>query len=204
MLQQIFNGDYLKRLDNIIQWQEVDVLKHESVASHSYKAAVFARLALEDLFENIETVEVMKFKLEVFTATLFHDWDESLLRRDISHDTKYNEYNGNLLREVLNDLSKHLAEEEFSEIDFACENQTSSAVMLKNCITPINGAVHAFVKFCDWLAVIFYIRREISLGNKDFFGREVYALERIAGVRNNLIDVLKEKFPELNLHFDKI
>ena len=37
MLSKIFNGKYLQRLDNIIQWQEKDVFKQESVSQHSSK-----------------------------------------------------------------------------------------------------------------------------------------------------------------------
>lgn len=41
MIVKIFNGEYLKRLDNILQWQERDVFKQESVSQHSYKVSVF-------------------------------------------------------------------------------------------------------------------------------------------------------------------
>ena len=50
MIDKIFNGPYLRRLDNIIQWQEKDVFAKESVSQHSFKVAVFTSVILEDIF----------------------------------------------------------------------------------------------------------------------------------------------------------
>ena len=77
MIQKILDGDYLKRLDNIIQWQERDVFKHESVSQHSYKVTIFARVLLEDIFGRTEDAKINKYKLDCVTHAMFHDWDES-------------------------------------------------------------------------------------------------------------------------------
>ena len=54
MLKKVFNGVFLKRLDNIIQWQDKDVIFKESVSSHSYKVSVFCTLILDEIFGLID------------------------------------------------------------------------------------------------------------------------------------------------------
>jgi len=209
MLKRIFEGDYLKRLDNIIQWQEVDVIKHESVSQHSYKVLVFATIALEDIFGNSDNVEVLKYKLDVIRQSALHDWDECLLRRDISHETKYNDFNGNALRSELDRLSGHLANKHFTEKKHIGDVSefpeiTSASKMLKDYIqNPVCG-VKKFVKWCDWLAVEFYVVREIALGNDDFLNRIEYVHNSQFEAKAELIEVLASKFPAEMLNFEKI
>jgi len=209
MLKKIFEGDYLKRLDNIIQWQEVDVIKHESVTQHSYKVLVFATIALEDIFGNSDNVEVLKYKLDVIRQSALHDWDECLLRRDISHETKYNDFNGNALRSELDRLSGHLADKHFTEQKHTGDISefpeiTSASKMLKDYIQNPVYAVKKFVKWCDWLAVEFYVIREIALGNQDFKNRIDYIDGRQFEAKAELVEVLLEKFPASALNFEKI
>jgi 5'-deoxynucleotidase YfbR-like HD superfamily hydrolase len=169
IFEKIFKGEYLKRLDNIKQWSEKDVFKKESVSQHSYKVAIFTRLLLDNTIVVINKDEiddkvqlfVDKFILDCTTYALFHDWDESLLLRDISHETKYNDWNGNALRKELDSLSHHLAIKEFNDED---EN---SKLVIKN-IECNNSNIKSVVKLCDWLAMEFYCEEEILLGNKNF------------------------------------
>ena len=108
MIEKVFNGAYLKRLDNIVQWSEKDVFTRETVSSHSYKVTVFCRVLLEEIFR-VDNDSTREFKMNCVTHAMFHDWDEALLLRDISHETKYNSYNGEQIRSVLDNLSKYLA-----------------------------------------------------------------------------------------------
>jgi len=202
MLEFILKSDYLKRLDNIKQWSEIDTFKEESVSQHSNKVAAFARIALEDVFDgNHGNYKVVKFKLDVTTGALFHDWDESLLLRDLSHDTKYNPHNGKELRKVLDDLSSHLAEKEFGESGL--RNDDSSR-MLIDCVSPEKDLVHLFVKYCDWLAIIFFVNREISLGNTGFVPRLRYAQESIENCASVLVEELSLEFKDLNINTNKL
>ena len=89
MIEKVFNGAYLKRLDNIVQWSEKDVFTRETVSSHSYKVTVFCRVLLEEIFR-VDNDSTREFKMNCVTHAMFHDWDEALLLRDISHETKYN------------------------------------------------------------------------------------------------------------------
>ena len=155
MLKKVFNGVFLKRLDNIIQWQDKDVIFKESVSSHSYKVSVFCTLVLDEIFgEENNKEDVVNFKLKCIKHAIFHDWDEALIMRDISHETKYNSFNGKEIRACLNNLSK-----EFSKREFLNEGKIKTVY---NAMNESNEAVHAVVKFCDWLAMIFYLDREES------------------------------------------
>lgn len=187
MLEKIFNGEYLKRLDNIKQWQEIDVFNKESVAQHSYKVTVFARILLEDLFARNSCNEILKFKLDCVTHAMFHDWDEALILRDMSHKTKYNSYNGEEIRESLNHLTNHLVKEEFAGED-------DSAFMLRKQISFPDPNVKTFCKLCDWLALKFYVERELSLGNKHFEDVNRSCFESIRKYAENVKDVLIKKF----------
>lgn len=199
MINQIVNGDYLKSLDNIIQWQEIDVFKKESVASHSYKVAVIARILLEDVLPDKDAFCNL-FKLEVTTACLFHDWDEILIRRDISHDTKYNEYNGDLLRQTLNDYVKYRAKQEFKEkdVELLMGERSATETMLSEAMMVQEKAVKSFVKVCDWMALMHYVLREISLGNVRFLVTKEYCSNSLI----KAIDVLIRDIERHPVFFD--
>lgn len=208
MIKKIINGNYLKRLDNIKQWQEQDVFNQESVSQHSYKVAIFARVLLEDIFESNSTLDVIKYKLDVTTQALLHDWDEALIRRDISHDTKYNKFNGEDIREALDNLSEHLAKEEFKEnkkdineasSGYFSEPTSSSDLLVSSIVSPEEG-VKTFVKLCDWLALRFYVIREIQLGNRGFENTLNYCNENIIKSSNAVTSSITKNFPDKKIN----
>lgn len=203
MLERIIKGKFLQRLDNIKQWQEMDVFKEESVSQHSYKVSIFARVLLEDIFGFSTSPQVLQFKLDVTTRALLHDWDEALILRDLSHETKYNAYNGDALRAILNDLSKHLAIEEFKECD---DNNkwSDSANMMIYTICMTKEPVKSFAKLCDWIALFFYMQRERHLGNKDLDNSWKIASEKFPEAIDNVIETLKNNFKEGDLDFKEL
>ena len=162
MIEKIFSGDYLKRLDNIIQWSEKDVFTRESVSQHSYKVTVFCRVMLQEIFGDLTMCNdnIQLFALKCVDHAMFHDWDEALLLRDISHETKYNPYNGQEIRNALNNLSQCLSLHEFVD-------QTLCGPFVHGALNEQDRDVLLFCKFCDWMALAFFIRREMSLGNKN-------------------------------------
>lgn len=172
MLEKIFNGTYLSRLDNIVQWLERDRHNQESVSQHSYKVTIFARVLLEEIFGENNSEEVLKFKLDVVTFAMLHDWDEALILRDLSHDMKYNKFNGDEIREEVNKLSEHIANRDFND------GSDTGKMLVKN-ITDVDKDVKIFVKLCDWLALQFYIYREIQLGNRMFYETAAYCDDNI-------------------------
>ena len=163
MIQKMFEGAYLRQLDNIVQWSEMDVFQRESVSQHSFKVAVFTDVLIQDIFGHIRSEDtryetVWRFKLNCVEYALFHDFDEALIRRDISHVTKYNRFNGQEIRRNLNDLADYLAKNEI------LSDATSGAFFYDTILHP--GIYEKrFVKLCDWLAMAFFIRREQRMGN---------------------------------------
>lgn len=191
MIEKIFNGVYLKRLDNIVQWSEKDVFTRETVSSHSYKVTVFCRVLLEEIFR-VDNDSTREFKMNCVTHAMFHDWDEALLLRDISHETKYNSYNGEQIRSVLDNLSKHLAVNEFLD-------GTSTGEFVFGAIFTNDESVNSFCKVCDWLALAFFIKREQSMGNQNLSAQETTVKDGLRKSINRCVGILVQRFGRDNI-----
>lgn len=191
MIEKVFNGAYLKRLDNIVQWSEKDVFTRETVSSHSYKVTVFCRVLLEEIF-SVDSDSVREFKMNCVTHAMFHDWDEALLLRDISHETKYNSYNGEQIRTVLDNLSKHLAVNEFLD-------GTSTGQFVFGAIFTNDESVNSFCKVCDWLALAFFIKREQSMGNQNLDAQETTVKNGLRKSINRCVGILVQRFGRDNI-----
>ena len=172
MIGKIFNGAYLKRLDNIIQWSEMDVITRESVSQHSYKVTIFCRVLLEEIFGHKFSHVVANYVISCVDHAMFHDWDEALLLRDISHETKYNEFNGDKIRAELDALSKFLSNKEF-------ETDTVGGKFVYDALNTTDSKVLLFCKVCDWMALAFFIKRDQSRGTTNLSAQ-------YATVRNGL------------------
>lgn len=172
MIEKIYGGDYLKRLDNIVQWSEKDVFTRETVSQHSYKVTVFCRVLLQEIFGDLSNYndEVQRFASAALDHALFHDWDEALLLRDISHETKYNSYNGAEIRQALDNLSGYLSVRELTD-------HTPCGAFIHGALNEQDADVLLFCKFCDWMALGFFLRRELSLGNHSLL-EQVDTVER--------------------------
>lgn len=166
MIEKLVNGDHLKCLDNIIQWQERDVNQRESVSQHSFKVAVFTRIILEDIFGTTLNGNIEELKLKCVTHAIFHDWDESIFKRDVSHDIKYNVYNGMEVRDAINHYVKHQFASDFQEQNE--HGDTDSYKMLESSIITVPPIVKKIVKVADWLALLYFCNREIAMGNLTF------------------------------------
>lgn len=191
MIEKVFNGAYLKRLDNIVQWSEKDVFTRETVSSHSYKVTVFCRVLLEEIFR-VDNDSIREFKMNCVTHAMFHDWDEALLLRDISHETKYNSYNGEQIRSVLDSLSKHLAVNEFLD-------ETSTGEFIFGAIFTNDESVNSFCKVCDWLALAFFIKREQSMGNQNLSAQETTVKDGLRKSINRCVGILVQRFGRDNI-----
>ena len=191
MIEKVFNGAYLKRLDNIVQWSEKDVFTRETVSSHSYKVTVFCRVLLEEIFK-VDNDSTREFKMNCVTHAMFHDWDEALLLREISHETKYNSYNGEQIRSVLDSLSKHLAVNEFLD-------ETSTGEFIFGAIFTNDESVNSFCKVCDWLALAFFIKREQSMGNQNLSAQETTVKDGLRKSINRCVGILVQRFGRDNI-----
>lgn len=187
-IEKLFNGPFLRQLDNIIRWQEIDVFNKESVSSHSYQVVVFTRVLLHDIFHGYSNLVIDQYIKQCVDHAMFHDFDEALIRRDISHVIKYNEYNGENIRKGLDNLVYHLACQEF--------NFSSGAFLIENVTTPV-PQVKRLVKFCDWLAMAFFLRRECKLGNTNLKDECATVYKGVTSSGKELKRVLEEEFGQL-------
>lgn len=195
-------GECLTRLDNIKQWLEIDTLNKESVSQHSFKVAAFAVTLMEEVYDGNYAVEVTDLFCQVVTHAIFHDLDEALILRDLSHEVKYNNYNGDKIRDELGDYAnyaffKHFFPEKKKGYKEISESDLEHT--LYNAVFCTNEVVKKFVKLCDWLAMGHYVIRELSVGNTNL-------LNKIPNLRLGLYNAMEElnlelknsKVPHLN------
>lgn len=171
MIIDILNQEWLSSFDNLVHWSELNQLKPESVSSHSYKVVCFTRIITEEIFDK-EDHEVIK--LACVDHAIFHDWDEIFIKRDLSHTTKYNKYNGDEIRKVLDDLVQHLIRENIG-------GKTPSRIMASNNVLKeaLYKGVKEIVKTADWLALLHHCLIELRMGNATFEPHTIYCIERL-------------------------
>lgn len=186
MIDKIVTRSYLKRLDNIIQWLERDVFNKESVSQHSFKVSVFTRVLLDDVFGDSHDFQVERFKLDCVTHAIFHDWDEAIFLRDVSHSIKYNEFNGQDVRNAIDEYVNHEFSKEFENLD---EQDRVAYETLRKSIVDVDPQVKIVVKVADWLALLFFCRRELALGNKNFEATYKYCKQGLFKAANNLANM---------------
>lgn len=191
MIDKIVTRSYLKRLDNIIQWQERDVFNKESVSQHSFKVSVFTRVLLDDVFGDSHDFQLEKFKLDCVTHAIFHDWDEAIFLRDVSHSIKYNEFNGQDVRNAIDEYVNHEFSKEFENLD---EQDRVAYETLHKSIVDVDQKVKIVVKVADWLALLFFCRRELALGNKNFEATYKYCKQGLLKAANNLVNMAAEYY----------
>ena len=160
-LIKLFSRDHLARLDNIKQWLEYDRHQQESVSQHSYKVSVFTMRLLDYLWPGgDDNNTVAAFKYQTLKMALMHDFDEAVLRRDITHELKYNAYNGSELRNVLDEFVAHQVADEFGDDSVVSKTLSKDA--------PYYDVAHAIVKVADWMALLYFLKRELAMGNRSW------------------------------------
>lgn len=183
----------IETLDNIRQWEERDSIIKESVSQHSFKVSAIAVYLLKKLDDCIIDDEVDIhfvynydfFSSKVLYYAIMHDFDEAILGRDISHKVKYNDYNGNEIRECIDNFVANKSGE------FKCFVEKPSE------------EVRLFVKFCDWIALYTFIVRNENMGCKTFVSEKEYCKTNIERKYNEVISMLKSYFNLRDYHLSK-
>jgi len=188
MIEEIISKSYLKRLDNIVQWLERDTFNRESVSQHSFKVAVFTRVLLDDIFGDTQDFRVERFKMNCVTHAIFHDFDEAIFLRDVSHNVKYNEFNGSDVRKSIDDFVEYEFNKEFAK---ESESEKPAYDTLKSAIIDVDPDVKKVVKVADWLALLYYCRRELALGNKNFELTYKYCINGVIRATYNMCKMIE-------------
>jgi 5'-deoxynucleotidase YfbR-like HD superfamily hydrolase len=176
--------DKIVTLDNIRQWEERDSIIKESVSQHSFKVSAICVFLLENIndWPFIDN-EFLKFKIKCVEYSILHDFDESILGRDISHVVKYNDFNGSKIREILTEFVEYKLE----------------TMKLKTLFDKFNDkGVKTFCKLCDWIGLYTFIMRNEIMGVKTFDLEKKYCLENITIKRIECEEILKNRFA---IHF---
>lgn len=176
-------------LDNIKQWEERDSVIKETVSQHSFKVSAICIYLLNKVNRDEILSENWRwnvFALNCVKHAVLHDFDESVLGRDISHVVKYNVRNGEKIRNVLNDFVDY----ELKRMDLQFINN------------GVNPDVKTFVKLCDWLSMMTFIVRNKKMGVLDFQKEESYCLDKIGESINVVKFMLEHKFGEYELNLD--
>lgn len=177
-------------LDNIKQWEERDSVIKESVSQHSFKVSAMCIYLLEKIADENGLKDNWvwnSFALKCVEYSVLHDFDEAILGRDISHEVKYNRYNGEKIREQINCFVEHKIKE--LGLEFVNEN--------------VDSDVKSFVKMCDWFALLTFIGRNEKMGVFSFQREKDYCLQKAEESIEVVKFMLNRKFNDyqLNLTF---
>lgn len=179
------------KLDNIKQWEERDAEVKESVSQHSFKSGAIAVYLSKVLCKDADK-DMHSFFNDCIIYALLHDFDEAILGRDIGHMVKYNEYNGDKIRSVLNDYVN-------------MEMKTNySAIM--DSMKPTYD-VKLFCKMIDWFCQLIFIERNAKMGCNSFQYERDYCISNVRQKIAEVVSMFKNKFDkdienELNTIFN--
>lgn len=155
IFEDILNDRDFDTLNNLVRWNGTRRIKEETVAHHSFLVTWFTRILVENLMKGSDHMQ----KLAVIDLAMFHDFPE-MFDFDVNHTVKYNEHNGEGIRELLRKFTNERTLEKFSK------SNVTHSLFRKNLIQDeIPKPYKMIVKICDWLSCVFYVNKEIKLGN---------------------------------------
>lgn len=178
--------EHLSKLDNIHQWEERDSIIKESVSQHSFKVSAIAHYLLRTIEKEMKELlsddsatylKFVEFKANCLSYAILHDFDEAIIGRDISHVVKYNSYNGEKIREAINDFVSHQ-----ETLDF------------QGLIPKPTEVVKKFVKVCDWVAVSTFCERNRRMGCILFAAESHYCNEKLREAISSFVKIFSIEF----------
>lgn len=178
--------NHLSSLDNIHQWEERDSIIKESVSQHSFKVSAIAHYLLiiiekemKELLSNDSTayLKFVEFKANCLSYAILHDFDEAIIGRDISHVVKYNSYNGEKIREAINDFVNHQETMDFQGL-----------------LPKPTEIVKKFVKICDWIALRTFCERNRLMGCISFINESCYCYVKLREAIDSFVEIFRNEF----------
>ena len=168
----IVDDDNVYRMSNIIRYSQLDKIKNESVAEHSYYVAWFVNRVCTE-FHLCSTIRLMALE-----AAILHDVPE-VITNDITYDVKCMVPE---IKELLQPYEEQIIKEH-------------SYPVWETLFHPKSWnqrVAKAVVKHADILSVVQYCHHEEMLGNKSFTELREASQERAMKTLDELLTVIRE------------
>lgn len=184
MFRKLFKNKKFDILISLYRWNGLRLIKNESVAQHSWLVTLFAKLICEGL--GVESL----LKLIILEDCLLHDGDE-IWDHDVNYNVKYNVYNGKEIRVLLDSFKNFMFEknEDLSFLQQKPKTQENIDMVF----------VKMIVKICDWMSCVYYIGKEVEMGNKFVEDRLVESIARMAEVCDKFMEYCVDKKLNYNM-----
>lgn len=186
LVDLIFDKE-ISRLDTIKRWDLNQIIKEETVTSHSYWVTFFANV-LAELVTNDS-----KLKLLIIRYALIHDLPE-IFSGDVNHVVKRNKYNGEILVKLLDEFTEHEMNNKFQKP----ETKILNDLFIDDWSKSREQLVKDLVKFCDWISFFRFLLNEKNLGNTNLLKELKYCTNNIINICST-IHHSSAGFIELNL-----
>jgi hypothetical protein len=111
---------------------------------------------------------------------------------DIVHGVKYDSLHGEDLRDLLDKIIKNKANQKFDD-NVLCERLMKSMM-----VDEIPVFIKKLVKVCDWLSMLFYLKKELQLGNTALIRHHNYCFKKLIDSCQDLLN-MKRHYPDYNL-----
>jgi 5'-deoxynucleotidase YfbR-like HD superfamily hydrolase len=181
IIDKIFHDPDFDQLNNMVRWNGLNRIKDETVAHHSFFVAMVSRLLAEEILNEDD----INLKLQITTYAIFHDFDE-MFTGDIVHGVKYGNAYGEEMRNLLDLIIKDKVNAKFNK-------DRESEKLLSDIMTSVPFLVKKIVKVADWLSMLFYLKKELNLGNTSLLNQQFYCVEKVKLSCKELIPYLEGK-----------
>lgn len=165
--EELLYNDSFDELNNMVRWDDMPKIKDETVGHHTFIVSWITRILAENIFKDC------KPQLLATTYAIFHDFNE-YITGDVSHNVKYNTFNGTEIRKGLNDYIEVVVDQQYP-VEGTKTDRLLNA-MLKDQI-PIY--IKKLVKVADWMSMLMYLKKEENLGNKYAKKRQDYCIKEM-------------------------
>jgi len=155
VFEDVLNKKEFDVFYNLKRFNGLRINKEETVAHHTYFVVFISRILAENLFCDAS------YKLAISDMALLHDFKE-MYDFDINHTVKYNDFNGEEIREIIDKFVEY-------EFDKNFPNGTISNDWIRT-FSESNGTYKTIIKTADWFSCVFYLRKELGMGNNNIVG----------------------------------
>ena len=161
--KEFWQSGQREELNSIKRWNGKDTVKEESVGEHTFSVVQNVAIMCMGLF-NPSYTDVVALQRDALMYAVFHDVDE-VLTGDIGHELKYNNFNGEEIRQAIDAYVKQQVAAKY-DIEFVGDEMKRFILMEHK---RFGGIVKKLVKVADWTSMRSYCEREYkTFSNQSF------------------------------------